>query len=392
MQEGVAQAMAEQKFLPVGRHDIRVGEPLPYSIYDRGGMLLLRRGFVINLPRQLEVLLNNGVYHAEGEARPQRGAPPPPLPVQSEEQSTFEMLDLVKLRLKRLFDNVRLGREIDQFVGRVEDIALTIQEACTHDTDSALANLHLDYESSYAVVHHLQAGIVCELIGKRLGVKEESRLPLICAGITHDWGLLDIQDELDRQSAPLSPAQRERINAHPRDSGEQLRALGVSHPQWLDAVRHHHERLDGSGYPDALRGDAIGVPTRVLAVADMYSAMVRDRPYRKALVSKEAMRSLMIEQGTKADSRLIQLMIRELGVFPPGAIVKLANGEVAVVTKRQQNSLAPTVAAFIRPDGMPMLSPVRRDTGHNGHAVDGMVPFSQYKGSIAIIRGIWNHD
>lgn len=383
--------MAEQKFLPVGNHDIRVGEPLPYSIYDRSGMLLLRRGFVIQLPRQLEVLLRNGVYHAEADAR-QRNSAVPPLPVQSEEQSTFEMLDLVKLRLKRLFDNVRNGREIDQFVARVEDIALTIQEACMHDTDSALANLHIDYDSSYAVVHHLQAGIVCELLGKRMGVKEEARLPLICAGITHDWGLLDIQDQLDRQSAPLTPEQKERINAHPRDSGEQLRALGVGHSQWLDAVRHHHERLDGSGYPDQLSGDAISVPTRVLAVADMYSAMVRDRPYRKAMVSKEAMRSLMLEQGTKTDSRLIQMLIKELGIFPPGAIVKLVNGEIAVVTKRQENSLAPLVSAFIRPDGMPMLSPVRRATSHDSHAVEGMVPFSQYKGSIAIIRGIWNDD
>lgn len=382
--------MAEQNFIPVGRYDIRVGEPLPYSIYDRSGMLLLRRGFVIHLQRQLEVLLNNGVYHAAAEPRPQRGNPAPLPPVQNEAKSTFEMLDIVKLRLKRLFDNFRVGREIDQFPTRVEDIALTIQEACTHDTDAALANLHLDYDSSYAVVHHLQAAIVCELIGKRLGVRDETRLPLICAGITHDWGLLDIQDELDRQAAPLTEAQQARINAHPRDGGEQLRALGVTDTQWLDAVRHHHERLDGSGYPDRLREEAIGVPTRVLAVADMYSAMVRDRPYRKALVSKEAMRSLMLEQGAKTDSRLIQMMIKELGVFPPGAIVKLASGEIAVVTKRQQNSLAPIVAAFIRPDGMPMLAPTRRETAGASHAVEGMVPFSQYKGSIAIIRSIWN--
>lgn len=383
--------MAEKSYQPVGKHDLRVGEPLPYSVYDRNGLLLLRRGFVINMPRQLDVLLNNGLYCEETDARTPRGsqsaAPPPAL---SEEQSTFEMLDLVKLRLKRLFDNYRLGREIEQFPGRVEDIALTIQEACTHDTDAALANLHIDYESSYAVVHHLQAGIVCELIGKKLGVKDESRLPLICAGITHDWGLLDIQDELDGQSAPLTEAQKKRINAHPHDSDRQLRDIGVTNSQWLDAVRHHHERLDGSGYPDGLSGDAIKIPTRVLAVADMYSAMVRDRPYRKAMVSKEAMRSLLMEQGTKTDVRLIQMMIKELGVFPPGAIVKLASNEIAVVTQRQENSIAPTVSSFIRPDGMPMLSPVRRDTSTEAHAIEGMVPFSNYKGSIAVIRGIWN--
>lgn len=385
-------------FKPVGKADIRLGEPLPYSVYDKAGVLLLRAGFRINLERHLDVLIEKGLYcRSEDAAALGRGHGPGgnarlagngDLSMAAEARNTFETLETAKLHLQRLFEHLRLGRNHEEFLSRIESIALTVQETCTHDTDAALANLHLDYDNSYAVVHHMQAALLCELIGKTLGVKEEVRLTLIKAALTHDLGLIDIQDTLDRQTAPLTETQKERINHHPLDSARQLEELGVKEAVWLDAVRHHHERLDGSGYPDRIAAEAISVPTRILAIADIYSAMVRDRPYRKAMVSKEAMRKLLIEQGSKTDQRLIQMMIKEIGVFPPGAIVKLVNGEIGVVKLRQENSAFPIVYSFLRHD-MPMLSPVRRETIKPEFNVDGIVPFSNYRSCIALIRNLW---
>lgn len=382
-------------FQSVVRTDIQLGEPLPYSVYDKSGMLLLRAGFTINLERHLNVLLEKGLYYQPEEAATARlrnngktlvghGD----LNAASEAQNAFETLDMAKLRLMRLFEQVKKGQNLDEFLARVESVALSVQEACTHDTDAALANLHLDYDNSYAVVHHMQAALLCELMGKTLKVKEEARLTLIKAALTHDLGLIDIQDTLDRQTAPLTVEQKERIDHHPLDSANRLAELGVTDPVWLDVVRHHHERLDGSGYPDHIQADAIGIPTRILAIADIYSAMVRDRPYRKALVSKEVMRNLLLEQGSKTDTRLIQMMIKEIGVFPPGAIVRLVNGEVSVVKQRQENSAFPIVYSFFR-NGMPMLSPLRRETATPELNVDGIVPFSNYRGCVALLRSLW---
>ena len=379
---------------PITERDIKLGEPLEFAVYDKTGLLLLKEGFVIHMQRQIDNLVQNGQW--TGERTAQQGSAGGPRvssassAPQQEERATFDLLDLAKLRLKRLFDNYRATKSIPDFLGRVETLATTVQEACTHDADSALANLHLDYESSYAVVHHMQTAIICELVGKKLKVPEDARLQLISAALTHDFGLLDIQDQLDRQTDPLRPDQRQRINCHPADSEKILVSLGVRNAAWLDAVRHHHERIDGSGYPDKIKDDALRIPTRILAVADMYSAMVRDRPYRKALVSRAAMRQLMTGQGDKVDGRFIQIMIKELGVFPPGAIVRLVNGEVAVVWKRQENAANPIVYAFIRADGMPMLSPRRRETNKPDFAIDGMLPFSGFRGSIAVIRSLWD--
>lgn len=386
-------------FQSVHKADIQLGEPLPYSVYDKTGTLLLRAGFKINIQRHLDVLLEKGLYCTQEDAAARAGAvvangkrpivASREFEAATEAENTFLTLDTAKLRLQRLFENYRLGRGREDFLSRIEDIALTVQEACTHDTDAALANLHLDYDNSYAIVHHMQAAVLCELIGKSTGVKEESRLTLIKAALTHDLGLIDIQDGLDRQTAPLTAAQKERIASHPLDSARLLEELGVNDPVWIDAVRHHHERLDGSGYPDHIANDAVRIPTRILAIADIYSAMVRDRPYRKAMVSKEAMRNLLLEQGNKTDQRLIQMMIKEIGVFPPGAIVKLVNGEIGVVKLRQENSAFPIVYAFCRQNGMPMLNPLKRETIKAEYNVDGIVPFSNYRSCIAVIRNLW---
>ena len=377
--------------LRVGVHDLVLGQPLPFSVYDPAGVLMLKAGVVISLPRQLERLLESGVYYSQQEAETlRRSSPaylPPPITVLS--INAFEMLESVKARLFRIFINFQNTNYRKEVLASIEDVALTVQEACSHDTDAALASLHLDYDSSYSVVHHLQAGLLCELVGKRLGIKESARLTLIKAAITHDIGLHDIQDTLDRQAAPLSAGQKARIKSHPSDSARILYELGVTDKVWLDAVLHHHERIDGSGYPGGCTAAAISPPARILAIADIYSAMVRDRPYRKAMVSKDAMRQLLIDQGKTTDASIAQIMIKEVGIFPPGSIVKLVNGEVAVVKERGANAMLPIVYAFMRPDDVARLSPIRRETGCAEFAIEGMMPFSRYKGCMSIIRSLW---
>lgn len=385
------------KLLKLGRGGIKLGEPLPFSVYDQNGNLLLREGFRVNLPRTLEALIHQG-WHPPMPDAPTPGAPrrpaalaSPPNAADAEQVGTFELMELIKTRLQRALTQLREGRT-DGFLARIEGIALTLQEACTHDTDSALASLHLDYETAYTVLHPLQAAILCELVGKKLKVADDPRLILVQAALTHDLALLDIQDELDRQLDPLTDEQRELVQSHPADTVAILKDLGVSDTVWLNAIGQHHERLDGSGYPAGLAGDQLAAPTRILIIADIYSAMIRHRPYRKALVSTDAMRQLLMDQGEKTDLRLTQLMIKELGVFPPGALVRLASGEIAMVKERIANTASPIAYAFVRPDGMPVMVPVRRETARPEYHVLGLVPVDQYRASAGLLRRLWNRE
>ncbi|MBI5922112.1 MAG: HD domain-containing protein [Betaproteobacteria bacterium] len=367
--------------------DIEIGAPLQKALYDKNGILLIKAGGIIASESHLSILFEKEIF-CEGSEDANTWISPPTDQI-TEATNTFSALDNAKIKLNRAFDLFRRGKAKEEFLPRIKEIALSLQQACLHDKDAAIANLHLDYDTPYAVVHHLQAAILCEIVGKRLGVKEEARLKLVQAALTHDIDLLDIQHLLDRYTLPLPNQYAERIRNHPKASAKALQELGVTDKNWLDAVEHHHERLDGSGYSDSLAGDSIRIPTRILAIADIYSAMIRDRPNRKAILTKEALRKLMMDHGGKNDARLTQILIKEIGVFPSGVIVQLADKEIAVVKHREENGVFPIVYAFIDPSGNPMLTPERRDTAKPENKIKSILPFADYRGSIAIIRNLW---
>lgn len=374
--------------LKIGSSELHLGEPLPFSIYDEKGTLLLKAGVILTRQLQLDRLRERGLFLSQKEVSARRHTTLSDKVAVATPISVFDEIENIKPRLNRIFYDLQTANNKDVFE-RLDAVVISLQHACASDTDSALASLHLDYESPYSVVHHLQAAMLCELIGKKLGIKDAERGVLIKAALTHDIGLFDIQNILDRQVEPLSDTQKARVKSHPDDSVKILSKLGITDRIWLNVVQNHHERIDGTGYPQGSLGENISAPARILAVADIYSAMVRDRPYRKAIVSKDAMRQMLIDHGKTTDAHITQLMIKEVGVFPPGSIVKLCNGEVAVVKERGENTAHPLVYAFVKPDGMPRLTPVKRMTSNPDCTIEGMVPYSKYKAATSVIRSLW---
>lgn len=377
-------------YLKIAEGDIEVGVPLQTPVYDKKGTLLIKAGGTIETEHHLRMLLEKEVFFSVDEDASAKDTAQ--ADSNEENPNVFVMLDTTKVRLKRLFDLLRAGKAHEDFLDRVKDAAITVQRACAQDADAALANLHLENDFPYSVLHHLQAAILCEITAKKLGVKDEARRKLVKAALTHDIDLLDIQHVLDRQTIPLSDNHQERIRNHPKSTAQKLRYLGVNEKTWLDAVEHHHERLDGSGYGDRLAGNEISIPTRILAIADIYSAMIRNRANRKAILSKEALRKLMMEHGGKIDNRLTQVMIKEIGVFPPGIIVQLANMEIAVVKNRHASGVNPIVYSFIDEAGKSVLQPYQRDTATPDYKIRSIVPFSSYQASFPVIRSLWVPD
>jgi len=376
-----------QSYTKVSKEYVELGVPLEKSLYDKNGLLLIKAGGTIDSERHLSILFEKEIFcFGEGD---EDSWLTPQIDDKRNNNEAFVAMDNAKTKLKHVFDHFRAGKAQEEFLPRVKAIAISLQEACELDKDAALANLHLDHGTPYAVIHHLQAATLCEIVGKRLGVNDAARLKLVKAALTHDIDLLDIQHVLDVYTLPLSHQHSERVRNHPKASAAILRELGVTDMNWLDAVEHHHERLDGSGYGDGLSGEAIKIPTRILAIADIYSAMIRDRPNRKAIISKEALRKLMLEFGGKSDVRLTHILIKEVGVFPPGAIVPLANDEIAVVKEQADNSAFPVVYAFIDSSGAAVPTPEKRYTVDPGNKINSVVPFANYRDSINTIRSVW---
>jgi len=377
-------------FQKIEEGDIEVGAPLTRPVYDKNGTLLIKVGGSIGSEQQLSILLDKEIFFVVDESK----NPKPSAAVVGEDGETnvFAILDAAKEKLTRIFDLLSKGRTHDDFVPRIKALANAVQRACALDPDAALANLQLELDAPYAVVHHLQAAILCELTGKKLGVKDDSRRKLVKAALTRDIDLMDIQHVLDKQTFPLSDKHLERIHKHPASSTNRLRELGVSDKTWLEAVEQHHERLDGSGYAGHLSSSAIGIPARILAITDIYSAMIRDRANRPALLPKEALRKLMLEHKGKIDERLTQMFIKEIGIYPPGVIVQLANKEIAVVKARGADGLHPVVHVFIDSSGMPSRAPYSCETTQPEYQVKGTLPTAEVRASVPALLHIWQES
>ena len=229
------------------------------------------------------------------------------------------------------------------------------------DADAVLGALLLDEAAAYADVHPLMVGALCELVASRLQYTVETRQRLLAAVLSCNLGQLHEQAALARPG-PLPAELLAVVQAHPARSHALLRASGVDDPLWLELVLQHHERPDGSGYPQGLRGAAINPLARLLSLADIYCAMVLPREYRTGIRAQQAVRQIFLARGQAVDAGLAADFIGEIGVFPPGSFVRLANGETGVVVRRgAPRRESPLVSCIRSPRGGEYARPLRRD-------------------------------
>jgi hypothetical protein len=375
--------------------NIVLGEPLRFSIFDDQGRLLLRQGVIITMPDQVDRLLVRGALIDQIEDpvvsvahAPQRSAPVP-----QEKPPVYEQIGGLLLNFKHVVGTALKTPEQIDLPARIRKIALSLQEACREDGHAALAACYLDYQNPYILVHQFMGAVLTEDMARSKGLGPEERLPLVCAALTRDWGQLPLQAELEKVEGPLPDALRAKMREHPLLGVEMLRAAGVKEAAWLDAVRSHHERLDGSGYPDGLVGESIPLGARMLAIADTFSAMAKPRPYRKkAHYPQNALREIYLKKDGEMDAELANIFIREIGVLPAGSIVRLKCGEIAVVKRPTAKANGAQVFSIYGKTGMVLAAPVSRDTSLPDFEISGLVPFSECRSASIMIKQVWRKD
>lgn len=182
----------------------------------------------------------------------------------------------------------------------------------------ALRNLvkAIDRRDSYTRFHSDHATQLATRAGKQLGLSEDQMSAIAIAGPIHDLGKIVVPDEILRKPGPLTASERRAMEEHPV-MGAAITAAVTNFDTVVDLIRHHHERFDGTGYPGGLAGAGIGLTTRVFSLADAYSAMTTDRPYRKGLSVTQAIDQLIQGLGTQFDPDLgvefIKMIERETG-------------------------------------------------------------------------------
>lgn len=346
---------------------VKVREPLSFDIYDERGKLLLRRGQAIATENQLKRLIEQGIYFDLSDRDEDASLRAGYLPnYKGKKVSVFTLIGDIQQSLDRLLRNPPKSG----FATAMLELARLLQHACRLDADAALAHTLLDGKDASCAKHSVHAAIVVELLLAQIGRDANARVSSIAAAFTMNMTVVDLQERLYRQTTKLSPEQQTARLMHPQAAVSVLRDLNVNDPLWLAVVEQHHEAYDGSGYPRRLAGDAILEEAQILMIADCYGAMVSKRAYRSAAQPSVALKELFLAQGKNIHPKLAALLVKEIGIYPPGSFVSLANCEIAVVVKRSLNAKQPIVKSLMSQTGVRFPDPVKRATSDPKYAID----------------------
>ena len=375
------------RYRPMPNITLNVGDALPFTVFDRTGKTLLVKGQTVESDLMLARLYERGlVEEITGVPRPDAARPDPMRPVYVSRPSA-RMRD-AEDELTLIHRDLQAGVDRGTLT-RIEELARDLQEAYERDPDHAMGLLQLEAIDHRLARRLMHAALLTQVLSLPSGLDAESRLMLMCAALTFDVALAPINEVLATQTTPLSSAQERVIQSHTVDSAEMLQRAGVTDPTWLSAVLDHHERVDGTGYPRGLRGEAVSIEARILGIVDIYSAMIRPRAYRDAQSSRVALRDIFLERGQRIDERMASLFIKELGVYPPGTMLRLANGEIAVATRRTTDAAHPQLRCVIGRDGTPLSYPQIRDSRNADTAIVEVVPASHYRSVLGSLNVLW---
>ncbi len=367
--------------IPLPARTLRLGMTLPYDLFDASGKLLFARGQVLRDSPLVRSLVDGGAWvNSEDTMEYQRARAhrldtlvmqDVPLSDIAKADSSFRMEQpnaaKVELGPREAWSNLLLHTHT--LLREVEPVDFTGRLAALRD--AALKRLHahpdatlmlLIFESSqefgdYSARHALLTLLLADLVAQQLQLAPALREALLGAALTMNYGAGPAHDRLANQVDAATAAQRQALTAHGDRAAARLAQVGITSQPWLTAVRLHHEAGPG---PLASRSEGEKL-ARLLRRIDLFGARLSPRRSRQALSGAAAARAVFLDEHQQPDEAGAAL-IKTVGLYPPGSIVRLANGEIGIVFKRGFSANEPLVAALIGKSGSPLSNPVPRDT------------------------------
>lgn len=206
-------------------------------------------------------------------------------------------------------------------------------------------------KDEYTSSHSLTSSIWALVFGRHLGLDKDALEVVGLGGLLLDVGKTMLPEELLNKTGKLTDVEWGHMQNHVQFGLDILREANNVDPRVMEMIATHHERFDGSGYPKGWSGNQIPVFGRIGGIVDSYSAMTSKRPYAAAMSSFDAMRELTSLSDKHFQAEMVEQFIQAIGIFPPGTLVELNTGEIAVVLKEHRSTrLRPEIAVVLDAD------------------------------------------
>ncbi|MFN3611056.1 HD-GYP domain-containing protein [Tepidimonas sp.] len=308
---------------------------------------------------------------------------------QSEElQRAARLLASARGAVKDMFQDARMGRAIDRQVMRA--VAEDIADSVTRNAGALISLARVKTADDYTYMHSVAVCALMVALARQLGLPDEEVRAAGFAGLLHDVGKADIPLEILNKPDRLTEEEFAIVREHPRKGWQRLRAAGIEDEAALDVCLHHHERVDGGGYPDGLQGEALTLLARMGAVCDVYDAITSNRPYKAGWDPAESLKRMASWKG-HFDERIFQAFVRSLGIYPVGSLVRLSNQRLAVVVEQNPgNLLKPVVKTVFSTRSGERVVPERIDLSAPGCAVQVVQREDPAQWKIPDLDEIWS--
>lgn len=244
-----------------------------------------------------------------------------------------------------MFQEARMGKTVD--AAGAQRLVQEISDSVARNASALISLARLKTADDYTYMHSVAVCAMMIALARQLGLDEEQIKLAGMAGLLHDLGKALMPMEVLNKPGKLTDAEFTIIKSHPVEGHKMLLAAGNVHPVVLDVCLHHHEKTDGSGYPDRLKDEAISLFAKMGAVCDVYDAITSNRPYKAGWDPAESLRKMAAWAEGHFDHKVFQAFVKSMGIYPIGSLVRLTSGRIGVVMEQTGKSLTmPCVKTF----------------------------------------------